>query len=100
MKNSPLDRLLSDASRAPGRPDPELDLGLENRVLAAVRAARRATDPLPLLRVLRIGLGLAGATAAFSVYLTVNDGMAPQNRLVTVEEAFTVPEPETYLALQ
>jgi hypothetical protein len=26
--------------------------------------------------------------------------MAPQNRLVTVEEAFTVPEPETYLALQ
>lgn len=98
MKTDPLDRLLRSAASAPERELPELDRGLENRVLAAVRAAQRAGDPTPLLRVLRLGLAMAGATAVFTVLLALG---SPQSApLVTIEDTFAAPEPEAYLALQ
>lgn len=99
MNNDTLDRLLAQAAAAPERPLPELDRGLENRVLAAVRIARRVADPLPMLRILRTGLAIAGVAAVFSVVLTLEQ-RGTQSRLAPVEEAFAVPEPETYLALQ
>lgn len=99
MNHEPLDRLLAQAATAPARPLPDLEPGLENRVLAAVRLARRSADPLPMLRILRTGLAIAGFAAVFSVVLTLEQ-RGFQSRLAPVEEAFSVPEPETYLALQ
>ncbi len=52
-----------------------------------------------MLRILRTGLAIAGVAAVFSVVLTLEQ-RGTQSRLAPVEEAFTVPEPETYLALQ
>ena len=98
MNKQPIDRLLEQAALAPAREIPELDLGLENRVLAAMRTVRRSGEPQRLLRVLRLGLALAGGTAALAVVLAM-EIRTPGNQ-GSIEETFVAPEPEAYLALQ
>lgn len=99
MKKAPLDRLLRSAALArrseavapAASPDPVL----EQRVLAAVRRARVDADSVGLLAVLRWGLAFAGCAALCAILVSV--GTPSGNSL---DEAFAVPEPETYLALQ
>jgi hypothetical protein len=95
MNHEPLDRLLRCAAKAPARDIPEPDPGLEARVIAAVRSARRAADDGALLTVLRWGLALAGGAALCAILLSSNRPASGG-----LEEAFIAPEPESYLALQ
>lgn len=105
MKTHPLDRLLRSAASAARSeavahaPSPDLErspnLVLEQRVLAAVRRARSDADSLGLLAILRWGLAFAGCAALCAILVSV--GTPSGNSL---DEAFAVPEPETYLALQ
>lgn len=97
MKTHPLDRLLKSAAAAPKTTAvaSALDPVLEQRVLAAVRRARSETDGIDLLAVLRWGVAFAGCAALCAILLSIS---APSNN--SVDEAFAVPEPETYLALQ
>ncbi len=95
MKNDPLDRLLRAASNAPSRETYELDFGMQNRVLAAVRAARSGAETGALISILRWGLAFAGSAAVCMVLLSTR-----VNTSSSIEEAFATPEPETYLALQ
>jgi len=97
MKTHPLDRLLNSASSvrrhevAASAPDPLL----EQRVLAALRRARSEADGIDLLAVLRWGVAFAGCAALCAILLSAS---ASSNN--PVDEAFVVPEPEVYLALQ
>jgi len=97
MKTHPLDRLLRSAASAP-RPEAAA-LGpqpvLEQRVLAAIRRARAEAEGGGLLAVLRWGAAFAGGAAVCAVLLSFS---TPSN--LSLDEAFVVPEPETYLALQ
>lgn len=102
MKTHPLDRLLRSAASA-RRPEcavsaamaPVPDPVFEQRVLAAVRRARADADSLGLLAVLRWGLAFAGCAALCAILVAVG---TPAGH--SLDEAFAVPEPETYLALQ
>jgi hypothetical protein len=96
MKNDPLDRLLRAASKAPAREASALDFGLENRVLAAMRAARSGAETGALISILRWGLAFAGSAAVCMVLLSTRVNTSSSS----IEEAFATPEPETYLALQ
>jgi hypothetical protein len=97
MKTHPLDRLLNSASSvrrhevAASAPDPLL----EQRVLAALRRARSEAEGIDLLAVLRWGVAFAGCAALCAILLSAS---ASSNN--PVDEAFVVPEPEVYLALQ
>ena len=97
MKTHPLDRLLNSAASVrrhevvAAAPDPLL----EQRVLAALRRARSEADGIDLLAVLRWGVAFAGCAALCAILLSVS---ASSNN--PVDEAFVVPEPEVYLALQ
>ncbi len=97
MNAHPLDRLLKSAASvrrhevAASAPDPLL----EQRVLAALRRARSEADGIDLLAVLRWGVAFAGCAALCAILLSVS---ASSNN--SVDEAFVVPEPEVYLALQ
>jgi hypothetical protein len=99
MKTHPLDRLLRSAASARRSeavaPTASLDPVFEQRVLASVRRARSDADSLGLLAVLRWGLAFAGCAALCAILVSV--GTPSGNSL---DEAFAVPEPETYLALQ
>lgn len=95
MKNDPLDRLLRAAANAPAREVAPIDLGLENRVLAAMRAVKSGADAGALMSILRWGLAFAGSAAVCMMLLASQKSAAS-----SVEEAFATPEPETYLALQ
>lgn len=99
MKNTPLDRLLRSAASARRSeaviPNPLPNPVLEQRVLAAMRRVRSEADGVGLLTVLRWGLGFAGCAALCAVLLSVG---SPSGN--SVDEAFAVPEPEIYLALQ
>ncbi len=102
MKTHPLDRLLRSAARAQNNlaqstrsANAEPDAMLERRVLAAMRRARSEAEGVGLLAVLRWGLAFAGAAAVCAILLSFS---APSNN--SLDEAFVVPEPETYLALQ
>ncbi|MCX6869243.1 MAG: hypothetical protein NTY84_01260 [Verrucomicrobia bacterium] len=97
MKTHPLDRLLKSAATAypPAAAAPALEPVLEHRVLAAMRRARSEAEGINLLAVLRWGVAFAGCAALCAILLSVSD---PANSLI--DEAFVVPEPETYLALQ
>jgi hypothetical protein len=97
MKTHPLDRLLRSAATAP-RPEgaaPVPHPVLEQRVLAAMRRARSESEGVGLLAVLRWGLAFAGSAAVCAILLSFS---VPSNN--SLDEAFVVPEPETYLALQ
>lgn len=97
MKTHPLDRLLKSAAAAPRSVDhsPEPSAVLEQRVLAAMRRARSEAEGIGLLTVLRWGVAFAGCAAVCAILLSVQVG---SNN--SIDEAFVVPEPETYLALQ
>ncbi|MFM8877920.1 MAG: hypothetical protein ACKOKG_02105 [Verrucomicrobiota bacterium] len=102
MKTHPLDRLLRSAARAQNDLEqstraaiPGPDAVLEQRVLAAMRRARSEAEGMGLLAVLRWGLAFAGGAAICAILLSLS---APSNN--SLDEAFVVPEPETYLALQ
>lgn len=97
MKTHPLDRLLKSAASAPRPVDTSLEPGavLEQRVLAAMRRARSEAEGIGLLTVLRWGLTFAGCAAVCAILLSVRAGSSN-----SIDEAFVVPEPETYLALQ
>jgi len=97
MKTHPLDRLLKSAATAhrPAGTASALDPMLEHRVLAAVRRARSEAEGIDLLAVLRWGVAFAGCAALCAILLAMSN---PANS--SVDEAFAVPEPETYLALQ
>ncbi len=97
MKTHPLDRLLKSAATAyqPAAATAALETALEYRVLAAMRRARSEAEGINLLSVLRWGVAFAGCDALCAILLSVSD---PTNSLI--DEAFVVPEPETYLALQ
>ena len=97
MKTHPLDRLLKSAATThqPTVPAGALNPMLEHRVLAAVRRARSEAEGIDLLAVLRWGVAFAGCAALCAILLSMsNPGSS------SVDEAFAVPEPETYLALQ
>ena len=97
MKTHPLDRLLRSAATAP-RPEgaaPVPHPVLEQGVLAAMRRARSESEGVGLLAVLRWGAAFAGCAALCAVLLSVGTSSNP-----SLDEAFVVPEPETYLALQ
>ena len=97
MKTHPLDRLLKSAATAyqPVVATAALEPVLEYRVLAAMRRARSEAEGINLLAVLRWGVAFAGCAALCAILLSVSD---PANSWI--DEAFVVPEPETYLALQ
>jgi len=97
MKTHPLDRLLRSAANArlPAATEPAPHPVLEQRVLAAVRKARSEAEGVGLLAVLRWGAAFAGGAALCAVLLSVGTSSNP-----SLDEAFVVPEPETYLALQ
>ncbi|MEN9778690.1 MAG: hypothetical protein RIS24_2348 [Verrucomicrobiota bacterium] len=97
MKTHPLDRLLKSAATAhrPAATDDALDPMLEHRVLAAVRRARSEAEGIDLLAVLRWGVAFAGCAALCAILLSMSNPASS-----SVDEAFAVPEPETYLALQ
>ncbi len=97
MKTHPLDRLLKSAATThqPAASAGTMDPMLEHRVLAAVRRARSEAEGIDLLAVLRWGVAFAGCAALCAILLSMSN---PTNS--SVDEAFAVPEPETYLALQ
>ncbi len=97
MKTHPLDRLLKSAASAPRLADASCAPNpvLEQRVLAAVRRARAEAEGIGLLTVLRWGVAFAGCAAVCAILLSVRAGSGN-----SIDEAFVVPEPETYLALQ
>ena len=97
MKTHPLDRLLKSAATAypPAAATAALEPVLEYRVLAAMRRARSEAEGINLLAVLRWGVAFAGCAALCAILLSVSD---PANSWI--DEAFAVPEPETFLALQ
>lgn len=97
MKTHPLDRLLKSAAAA-HRPVGTMDEPnpmLEQRILAAMRRARSEAEGVGLIAVLRLGLAFAGCAALCAILLSMG---SPSNS--PFDEAFAVPEPETYLALQ
>ena len=97
MKTHPLDRLLKSAAAAPKTAAATFALEpvQEQRILAAVRRARSETEGIDLLAVLRWGVAFAGGAALCAILLSIS--VSSNN---SVDEAFMVPEPEVYLALQ